>query len=210
MTEIQALRPAREAFARRAWAESYRRFQDAGAEAPLGPEDLERLATSAYLIGHEAESEAVWARAHQAFLDRGDSEGAARSALWLAFGLLQRGAAAPASGWFARAERILDEAQLDSVARGYLLIPSAIQRIVQGEPAAGHTAFARAAEIARRFGDRDLASIACHGRGRALIRLGNVAEGVALLDEAMAAVIAGDVTPILAGDVYCGVLEGCQ
>lgn len=79
MTEIQALRPAREAFARRAWAESYRRFQEAGAEAPLGPEDLERLATSAYLIGHEAESEAFWARAHQTFLDRGDPEGAARS-----------------------------------------------------------------------------------------------------------------------------------
>ena len=210
MTEIQVLRSAREAFARRAWAESYRRYQEADREAPLEPEDLERLSTAAYLIGREAESEAFWARAHQACLDRGDPEGAARSALWLAFGLLQRGAAAPASGWFARVERILDDAGLDSVARGYLLIPAAIQQIGQGDPAAGHAAFMQAAEIARRFGDRDLASIACHGRGRALIRLGKVAEGVALLDEAMAAVIAGDVTPILAGDVYCSVLEGCQ
>jgi DNA-binding CsgD family transcriptional regulator len=128
----------------------------------------------------------------------------------LAFGLLQRGAIAPASGWFARAERILDEAQLDCVVRGYLLIPSAIQRIVQGDPAAGHAAFTQAAEIARRFGDRDLVSLACVGRGRALIRLGKLAEGVALLDEAMVAVIAGDVTPILAGDIYCIVLEACQ
>ena len=94
--------------------------------------------------------------------------------------------------------------------RGYLLIPSAIQRIVQGDPAAGHAAFSQAADIARRFGDRDLASLACSGRGRALIRLGNIAEGVALLDEAMVAVIAGDVTPILAGDIYCIVLEACQ
>jgi DNA-binding CsgD family transcriptional regulator len=210
MTEIQVLRSAREAFARRAWAESYRRYQEADREAPLEPEDLERLSTAAYLIGREGESEAFWARAHQACLDRGDPEGAARSALWLAFGLLQRGAAAPASGWFARVERILDEGRLDSVARGYLLIPAAIQQIGQGDPAAGHAAFLQAAEIARRFGDRDLASIACHGRGRALIRLGKIAEGVALLDEAMAAVIAGDVTPILAGDVYCSVLEGCQ
>jgi ATP/maltotriose-dependent transcriptional regulator MalT len=53
-------------------------------------------------------------------------------------------------------------------------------------------------------------ALACHGRGRALIRLGNVAEGVALLDEAMVSVIAGDVTPVLAGDIYCSVLEGCQ
>src|SRR5688500_8547964 len=106
MTDVQALGRARESLARRAWADSYRHFQEADAEVPLGPEDLERLATAAYLIGRDAESEAFRARAHQTFLNRGDSEGAARSALWLAFGLLQRGAAAPASGWFARAERI--------------------------------------------------------------------------------------------------------
>jgi DNA-binding CsgD family transcriptional regulator len=210
MTDILALGRARHAFAQKAWAESYRLLEAADDEAPLEPEDLERLATAAYLIGRDAESEALRARVHQTCLDRGDHEGAARSASWLAFGLLQRGAIAPASGWFARAERILDEAQLDSVVRGYLLIPSAIQRIVQGDPAAGDAAFTQAADIARRFGDRDLASLACHGRGRALIRLGNVADGVALLDEAMVAVIAGDVTPILAGDVYCSVLEGCQ
>jgi DNA-binding CsgD family transcriptional regulator len=201
---------ARESFDRKAWAESSRLFEEADHEAPPAGEDLERLATAAYLTGREAESEGFSARAHQAYLDRGDSEGAARSASWLAFGLLQRGAVAPASGWLARAERILDDAQLDCVVRGYLLIPSAIQRIVQGDPVAGHAVFMQAAEIARRFGDRDLASIACHGRGRALIRLGKITEGVALLDEAMAAVIAGEVTPVLAGDVYCSVLEGCQ
>jgi DNA-binding CsgD family transcriptional regulator len=91
-----------------------------------------------------------------------------------------------------------------------LLIPSAIQRVVQGDPAAGDALFSQAAEIARRYGDRDLACKAAQGRGRALIRLGRVSEGVALLDEAMVAVIAGDVSPILVGDAYCTVLEGCQ
>ena len=210
MADIQALGRGRQAFARRAWAESYRLLDKVDREAPLEPDDLERLATAAYLVGRDAESEALGARGHQACRARGDHEGAARFAARLGFGLLQRGAIAPASGWFARAERILDEAQLDSVVRGYLLIPSAIQRIVQGDPEAGHAAFARASEVARRFGDRDLASLACTGRGRALIRLGNVAEGVALLDEAMVAVIAGDVTPLLAGDIYCIVLDACQ
>ncbi len=209
MTDGQALR-ARDAYERRAWGESYRLFEAADRDAPLDPDDLERLATAAYLVGREAESEAVRARAHQTFLDRGNREGAARSASRLGFGILQRGAIAPASGWFARAERILDEAQLDCAVRGYLLIPAAIQSIVQGNAAAGDATFTRAAEIARRFGDRELASLACSGRGRALIRLGRVAEGVALLDEAMVAVIAGDVTPILAGDIFCTVLEGCQ
>jgi hypothetical protein len=90
------------------------------------------------------------------------------------------------------------------------LIPSAIQRIVQGDPAAGDALFNQAAEIARRYGDRDLACKAGHGRGRALIRLGRVREGVALLDEAMVAVFAGEVSPMLAGDAYCTVLEACQ
>jgi len=197
-------------FEQHAWADCCRAFETVNRNVPLDPEDLERFATAAYLVGRDNDSEAFRARAHQTFVERGDQEGAARAAAWLAFGLLQRGAMAPASGWLLRSERILDEAKLDSVVRGYLLIPSAIQRTVQGDPAAGDAAFARACETARRFGDRDLMSLACSGRGRALIRLGNLADGMALLDEAMVAVIAGDVTPILAGDIYCSVLEACQ
>ncbi len=210
MTDLPALARGRELFQRKAWGEAYRLLEAADREAPLEPEDLERLATAAYLMGRDDESEGFRARAHQIFLARSDCEGAARSASLLAFGLLQHGARAPASGWFARAERILDEAHLDCVVRGFLLIPTAIQHIVQGDPSAGHAAFTQAAEIANRFGDRDLASLACSGRGRALICLGQIAEGVELLDEAMVAVIAGDVTPLLAGDIYCSVLEACQ
>jgi DNA-binding CsgD family transcriptional regulator len=210
MTAAQVLDRARASFNRRDWSDAYRLLQAAEREAPLEPEDLERLATAAYLIGRDEESEAYRTQAHQIFVERGDCEGAARTACHLAFALLHRGARAPASGWFARAERILADAGLDSVVSGYLLIPAAIQHIVQGNPAGGDAAFAHAADVARRFGDRDLASVACSGRGRALIRLGQIGDGVALLDEAMAAVVSGEVTPMLAGDVYCTVLEGCQ
>ena len=210
MTDAQALERGRELFARKAWAESYRLLHAADRDGSLEPEDLERLAIAAYLVGRDDDCEAFTARAHQSFFDRGDREGAARAAFWLGFALLGRGAMAPASGWLSRAERMLDEAQLDCVVRGYLLIPSAIQSLVQGDAAGGHAAFSRAAEIADRFHDRDLASFARNGRGRALIQLGNIAEGVALLDEAMVAVIAGEVTPILSGNIYCSVLEACQ
>jgi ATP/maltotriose-dependent transcriptional regulator MalT len=161
-------------------------------------------------MGREDESGAVWDRAHRTFLERGDPEGAARSAFRLAVELQLRGAMAPASGWFARAQHILDEAGIECVVRGYLLIPSAIQRIVQGDAAAGNDLFNQAAEIARRYGDRNLACKADQGRGRALIRLGRVREGVALLDEAMVAAMAEDVSPMIAGDAYCTVLEACQ
>jgi DNA-binding CsgD family transcriptional regulator len=210
MTASQALQHGRESFDRKAWAESYRLLQAADRDVPLEPEDLERLAIAAYLVGQDDDCEAFTARAHQSFLDRGDREGGARAAFWLGFALLGRGAMAPAAGWLARAERVLDEGQLDCVVRGYLLIPTAIQRIVQGDPAASHSAFTQAADIAGRFGDRSLLALARHGRGRALIHLGRIAEGVTLLDEAMVSVIAGDVMPVLAGDIYCSVLEGCQ
>jgi DNA-binding CsgD family transcriptional regulator len=210
MADLATLRRGRQSFEKQAWAEAYRLLHAADREAPLDAEDLERLAIAAHLVGQDDDCEAFTARAHQAFLDHGDREGAARAAFWLGFALMGRGTIAPASGWFARAGRLLDEGHLDCVVRGYLLIPAAIQCIVQGDPSAAHATFSQAAEIARRFADRDLASVACHGRGRALIRLGRIAEGVALLDEAMASVIAGEVTPLVAGDVYCSVLEGCQ
>ena len=210
MTDLATVRRARKSFGQRAWAESYRLLAAADRDAPLDAQDLERLAIAAHLLGRDDECEAVTARAYQAFLEGGDREGAARAAFWLGFYLMERGTIAPASGWFARAGRVLDEGQLDCVVRGYLLIPLAIRYIVQGDPSAAHATFSQAAEIARRFADRDLASVACHGRGRALIRLGRIGEGVALLDEAMASVIAGEVTPLVAGDVYCSVLGGCQ
>jgi DNA-binding CsgD family transcriptional regulator len=210
MTDLATLPGGRKSFEQRAWAESYRLLQAADRDAPLDAEDLERLAIAAHLVGRDDECETVTARAHKIFLDRGDREGAARAAFWLGFSLMERGALAPASGWFARAGRLLDEGQLDCAIRGYLLIPVGITCILQGDPSAAHATFSQAAEIARRFTDRDLASVACHGRGRALIRLGRIAEGVALFDEAMASVIAGEVTPLVAGDVYCGVLEGCR
>ena len=210
MTREQSLERGREAYAQGAWGDAYRRLQSADTEASLEPEDLERLATAAYLVGREDESEVLWERAYRTFLERDDREGAARCACWLAVGLQVRGALAPASGWFARAQQILDEGQIQCVVRGYLLIPAAIQRVVQGDAAAGDALFTQAAEIARQYGDRELACKAAQGRGRALIRLGRISEGVALLDQAMVAVIAGDVSPILAGDAYCTVLEGCQ
>ena len=55
--------------------------------------------------------------------------------------------------------------------------------------------FGETAEIAQRFGEQDLILLARQGQGRALIRLGKVTEGVALLDEVMVAVTAGEVSP---------------
>jgi len=201
----------RESFGRQAWGDAYAQLSAADHEAPLEPEDLELLATAAYLVGREADSEHVWARAHHEFLSRGDAQRAARCALWLTFGLMNRGEMARGGGWLARATRLLDDGELDCVERGYLLVPIGMQSLlVEGDGAAAHATFSQAAEIGDRFGDPDLAALAQHGRGQALIMLGEVADGMAVLDEVMVAVTAGEVSPILAGTIYCGVIDACQ
>jgi DNA-binding NarL/FixJ family response regulator len=198
-----------ESVERRAWTDVYEQLSADGRERPLEPHDLERLATAAWLIGKDDEAAAAWARAHQEFMTRGHPERAARSAFWLAFGLLHKGERARGAGWLARARRLLDESGLECAERGYLLLPAGMERIGAGDLQSAYTCFCEAADIAERFGDADLTALARHSRGRVLIRMGETTEGVVLLDEAMAAVDAGDVSPIAAGDVYCSVIEGC-
>src|SRR4030095_564977 len=69
--------------------------------------------------------------------------------------------------------------------------------------------FEQAAQIAVRFDDLELMSFSRMGKGRALIDLGNTAEGVALLDEVMVAATAGELSPISMGIIYCAVIQAC-
>jgi DNA-binding CsgD family transcriptional regulator len=210
MTNGDALDSGLAAYARSAWSEACALLALADGQTALEPGQLEQLATAAYLAGEDAASSDGWARAHQAHLNRGDSRRAARCAFWLAFGLLSRGETARAGGWLARAQRLLDDGEADCVERGYLLLPAAIRCVMEGDAARGYGIFGEAVEIGNRFADTDLVTLARNGCGRALIRMGEIREGVALLDEAMVAVEAGEVSPVVAGDVYCSMIEACH
>ncbi len=205
----QLVQRGRDAYARRAWREAYESLLEADREQTLAPQDSERLATAAYLVGEFVHASERWSRAHQDYLGAGDARPAVRCAFWLAFALLHKGERARASGWLARAQRLLDAESAECVERGYLLLPLGMRYIGEGDVHRAAETFVRAAEFGTRFADPDLNALALHCRGRVLIRQGKVDEGVTLLDEAMVAIDAGEVSPIVAGDVYCSVIEGC-
>jgi ATP/maltotriose-dependent transcriptional regulator MalT len=170
---------------------------------------LELLATAALLLGHVEDDLRALQRAHQRHAEGGDPRRAARCAFWLTFHLGARGDVAQASGWFGRASRLLEHEQ-ECAEHGYLLISVAFHQLVAGDYAAGRTAAAQAAAIGGRTGDGDLVPFARYLQGRALVHDGEMDEGLALVDEAMVAVVAGELSPIVAGAVYCGVIETCQ
>ena len=200
----------RAAFERKAWGDACRQLFAADQENRLALEDLERLAVAACLVGRAEESVDAWTRAHLEAARLGDVARAARCAFWLAFGLLNRGDLARGGGWVDRAQRLLDDAGLDCVEQGYLRYPVALRAIVEGDGGAAHAAFMKSAEIGERYGNAELVTLARVGVGRCLIYMGDIAAGVGLLDEAMVAVTARELSPIAVGDVYCTVIEACQ
>lgn len=200
----------RAAFERKAWGEAFAHFSAAGQDAPLPPEDLERLAIAASLTGRDAECADLWSRAHHEFIRQGDAARGARCAISLAFTLRASGQVAQSAGWFARARRLVDEGQTNSAEHGYLLLASAMRDIGEGKYDAAYAAFSEGVKIGERFHDADLVTFARHGQGRALIRLGETARGVALFDEVMVGIIAGEVGPIATGVVYCSVIDACH
>ena len=161
------------------------------------------------MLGRDDDTIAWLERAHQRHLEAGETLRAVRCAAWIGLNLASRGEIGPASGWLGRAQRLLEH-EGECAERGYLLLPAMFQHEAAGDFAAAAAVAGEAVRIAERFGDRDLFALAIHGQGHMLIRDGRVRDGLALLDEGMVAVTAEELSPIVTGIVYCGVILACQ
>jgi DNA-binding NarL/FixJ family response regulator len=195
---------------RGAWQAAYDSLSSADRAIPLGAEDLELLATSAYMLGRDDDYLTALERAYRAHLNGREVLRAVRCAFWTGLKLALRGETARAAGWFGRAERLLERDGRDCVERGYLLIPISLQHEAAGDYEAAYATDAQTAEIGERFNDRDLVALAVQGQGHALVRRGRVQEGLRLVDEAMVAVIGGELSPIVTGLVYCNTIAFCH
>jgi DNA-binding CsgD family transcriptional regulator len=207
---VAELERGRAAYARRTWSDAYEALSAADRAAPLGAEDLDLLATAAYMLGRDDEYRQVLERAHHAHLAEGNAQRAVRCAFWAGLSHLTQGELAPASGWFARGQRLLDLDDRDCVERGYLLAPVLLAHVARGDHEAAYATAGEAAEIGARFGDADLVALVVQEQGHALIRQGRAGEGLRLLDETMTAVTMGELSPIVTGLIYCNTIAFCQ
>ena len=210
MEPAAELAQGREAYARQAWRLAYDALKSVDGSDPLAASDLELLADAAYMLGYEGEYRELMERAYSGQLEAREPLAATRSACWIAMSLASRGELGQAGGWLARAERLLERQGAECAERGYLLIPRIFEQEAAGDLEGAAATSAEAAAIGERFGDPDLFSIASHAEGGVLIRLGRLREGLALLDLAMVGVVAGEVSPISSGIVYCGVILACE
>jgi ATP/maltotriose-dependent transcriptional regulator MalT len=204
------LERGRELYERRAWLDAFESLTRADEAEPLGADDLVLLAIAASMVGRMDDYLATLERSHLAYLHAGDGLRAARAAFWLGMNLALGGQVGPAGGWFSRAQRLVDREGRECVEQGYLLIPAAFRRQAMGDQDGAFAAVAGAAEVAERFGDADLLAVAVHFQGLIRIKQGRLEEGLRLLDEAMVGVTAGELSPVITGVVYCGVIACCE
>jgi DNA-binding NarL/FixJ family response regulator len=207
---LAELQRGRDFYAKRKWADAHESLAAADQTTPLSAEDLELLARSGYMLGRDDDYVTGLERAHHAHLESGEPLRAVRCAWWIGHNFLFRGETGPARGWFGRARRLLERERRDCVERGYVLIAALLDHMFGGDHEAAHATAVEIAEIGERFGDQDLVAMGLMEQGHALVRQGRREDGLRLVDETMVGVTTGELSPIVAGIVYCNTIAFCQ
>jgi DNA-binding CsgD family transcriptional regulator/predicted negative regulator of RcsB-dependent stress response len=198
---------ARDAAAHAAWADAYAGFHEVDLDSLRGS-DLEAFADAAWWGSKLTESLELRQRAYSAYVSEGEELAAAACAARVSVEHFLRNEPAIGMGFLKRTERHM-EGRSDCVELGYLAMLHASIAGFSGDAAATIDLAAQAIEIGQRFGDPNLVGMSIHIEGLALINRGRIDDGVALLDEAMALVIAGELDPFFTGIVYCAVISAC-
>ncbi len=208
MTETETLERARHALETHAWQQAYEAFV-ALDEQGLSSEDLERLAESAWWSAHPNESIEAFERAFASFSAEGKDRDAARVGLRLALEHADRQESAVSNGWLQRATRLLaDEPECSE--QGWLelcLVRSSFER-GEFEEAERHATAVQ--EIGARLGDRDIEAFGRALEGAILVFHTQVEQGLALVDEATLAAVGGELSPYVAGNIYCLTIGICR
>ncbi len=198
---------ARDALTRESWAEACEELERLD-PSTLSPEDLDGYADAAWWLARVDESIALRQRAYARYAGSGQELRAAWCAGRLCIEHFLRGEPSVGSGWLMRARRHAAE-QPEGVEHGYLAMLEATIARFSGDLDGALVLARRAVEFGQRYRDPDLFAMAIHAEGLVHVSAGRIAEGMALLDEAMASVLAGGVSAYYTGAIYCEVIGAC-
>jgi len=207
---VRTIEMGRKAVERRAWDDAVAVFSEVDQAEPLAPGDLELLADASWWSGHPDESVNALERAYAGHLEAGAETSAALVAMLLAYLGARRLAGSVFAGWKSQAERLL-ESEPESGATAYLKVLELMEVfMIQGDLHAGMVIADEALALARKHGNRDAESMALASKGSALIATGEWKQGMAMLDEATATALSGEVTLRTASDIYCTMIAACR
>ncbi len=202
---MPALTEAEEHGRRRDWSAAF----DAYATIPdRTAEVVEGQAEAAWWLGRTEESIALYTDAYRAYQDVEALDHAARVAVLLSIHTRLLGEFAQSAGWDGRAQRLLEQVT-ECAAHGYPLYLGTAT-LLGGDLPGAEASARRLQELGRRHDDATLVALGVYFEGRVRIRQAKVAEGLALLDEAMLAALSDDLTPIWTGAIYCGLMDACN
>ncbi len=204
------LHAGRTAMRRHAWTEALASFSAADVLGGLAPADLESLAEAAWWCGRVADCITAQERAFALYLAERNQRRAALLSMALAEHAFQRLSYSVAKGWLKRAEHLL-ESEPESIEHGYLVrLHERIAFEGEGDLDRARDFAERAYALATRFRDHDLEMLALHDRGGILVARGQVADGLALMEEAMVAAVAGELSAMTTGRIYCNMIDICE
>lgn len=200
---------ARQAHALKDWPTAVRHF-DAVATGRLMTDDLAAYAEAVWWLGRVPDTLRLTAAACDALEADSRPAEAAWAAITMGLFHLSKGDEPQGMGWIGRAGRLLEDAP-ESPAHALLLHLTEVEpNLASGRPSAAVEAARRIQDLGRRLAQLDLVAVGLNGEGRALMRSGQVVDGLRLLDEAMVAVTDGRLSPFTSGTLYCHTIAACQ
>lgn len=202
------LHDARTAHARRDWRAAYDAFAQADGIGPMSLGDLDAYVNSAWRLGHVREAVRLAERVYGQLV-RSDPAAASMKALEIGLEWLTRGDVNIANGWMNRARRLLAGSP-PGPTHGYLVYLEALAAHAGRDTAELNRLAQHMQTICDPLDDPSLTSLCLITQALAAFHGGHVADGYALVDEAILTLLTGEVRAEWAGDIYCVVLNLCH
>jgi len=207
----EAVARGRKALDERAWTEARHAFTDALASGDRA-DAYAGLAEAASWLDDDGAIEA-YEQAYRLYREAGDDIDAARVAVFTAMAVHDfRGQLAVVRGWLGRARSITehdpDAAGVHALAIG---LDGYMTLLRDSRPGAALPSIREARRVTHERGEIGPEMTMLALEGLAQVTLGAVSEGMRMLDEATAAVTAGEVAEqVLASTIYCFVINACE